>query len=729
MKKVMLCCLFLILTVILIAEYNDTLPEELDSAEGQNRIHVLKETLSALDFSDHELYYRVATELLELSDRYDDIAGLAYANYHLFKYEIEQSNYNAALEYQEKAIAFFNRLSGFEWEFAELYTSRGVVLKNLGRYQSSLESYYKAMEYMSDVDDLELEANFHQGMGVTYWTLRHYDKALEHFQNSTELAEKIDDKKIIAGNYTNIGNIHSVLGNHDIAIEHYKLAIEILEEMPVSVFLANTYHNLGLVSRKTDEKHLSVSYCQKALELFIETGYKRGEAFAYNSLARLYIDAGEYENALEQIHASINLRESLGDIATLSVSYRFASEIYMELEDYENTKHYMILALDTAKKTETYKLTANALMTHANYYEKHNDYNRAFDYLKQYVEYQGKIFSDETAEIKAQLASQYEVSQLQYEMENLRYEKQINQLELSKNRRIRNLYFGLFAICAVLALSLIRQNRSKVKANKQITQSYDELDKHKNELEELYEKQSQLLKEVENLNNTKDKLFSIVSHDLKSSLNSIKTGTRMLSDEFDSLSQEDIRMIAGELKKNSDSLAILLHNLLTWARAHLGSIEYDPCFIKIADAIDYSISTFGETAKQKKLTIEKNISPEVYAYADKVMLNSIFQNLISNAIKFSNPGGIVEITANMDAKNSYIKFKDNGIGMSKDQVAKLYDLQNKKSQRGTAGEKGTGLGLNLCKEFIEYNNGDIDITSTPGEGTEIIVTLPKGELE
>ncbi len=729
MKKLLVYLLLLVIPIILIADYNEILHEELVNSEGQDRISKLIKILSTKTIEDDSLFYQLSSELLQLSDQYIDISGSAFANYYLAKYEVEHNNYIAALEYQEEAIVYFSQLNDNQYELADLYTSRGVVLKNLGRYQNSLESYYKALEHITKVDDIGLEAFLHQGMGVTYWTLRHYEKALEHLEISNELAEKIDDKNTIAGNYTNIGNIHTVLGNYDISIQYYKSAIEILEEMPVSVYLSNTYHNLGLVSTETEEKHLSETYYQKSLDLFIETGYKRGEAFAYTSLAKYYLDTEQYDKALDHIHNSIRLREQQEDMATLSVSYRFAADIYLKLNDFENAKHYMTLALDLANSSEVDKLVAEALYTHADYHRKLDNYDEAFDYLEQHNEYQQKIFSDRNAEIKAQFETQYEVSQLEYEMENLRYEKQLNQFELSRNRRNRNLYFGLIIAFAIIALTFIRQNRIKIKTNKQLEKSYAELDKHKIELEELYEKQTHFLEEVENLNKTKDKLFSIVSHDLKNSLTSITTGTRMLSNDLDSLESEDIIMITSELRKNSDSLVSLLNNLLTWARAQLGAIEYEPRLIKIADVLESCISTFDGAARQKNISIETNISPEVHAFADKVMINSVFQNLISNALKFSNPDGKVEISADMDDQKTYITFKDHGIGMSIEQLEKIFDLQNKKSQRGTAGEKGTGLGLNLCKEFIEQNKGKLDISSTPGEGTTVVITLPKGDLE
>ncbi|MCK5148270.1 hybrid sensor histidine kinase/response regulator [bacterium] len=234
----------------------------------------------------------------------------------------------------------------------------------------------------------------------------------------------------------------------------------------------------------------------------------------------------------------------------------------------------------------------------------------------------------------------------------------------------------------------------------------------------------QLLEELKELNATKDKFFSIIAHDLKSPLISLLSGSRLLSNDISSLDMEVIETVAIELKENTKKLFELLENLLDWSRMQMKRTEFNPVKLPLHALLFKTIQLLTEHASAKGIHIENIIAPTLEIYADKDMINSVFHNLISNAIKFTREGGLIQINAKQQDKMMLVTVLDTGIGMKQKKIDKLFKIDEHVTSPGTDGEKGTGLGLILCKEFIEKNGGRIRVESKVNEGSQFSFTLP-----
>ncbi|RPH34463.1 MAG: PAS domain-containing sensor histidine kinase [Bacteroidales bacterium] len=232
--------------------------------------------------------------------------------------------------------------------------------------------------------------------------------------------------------------------------------------------------------------------------------------------------------------------------------------------------------------------------------------------------------------------------------------------------------------------------------------------------------------QLKSTNSTKDKLFSIVAHDLKNPFNAILGFSELLVNNHNSYNHKKTEEFIEQINSAAKNTLALIDNLLVWANSQMGKIEYQPQNLRLLTTIQDTLDLLRSTARIKNITIRYFEAEDIAVYADKIMLQIIVRNLISNAIKFTKPNGKINIYATIDHNYVEITVSDDGIGISKEICNKLFNRNDNITTNGTANEKGSGLGLMLCKEFIEKHGGKIWVESELGVGSEFKFTLPKG---
>ncbi len=230
------------------------------------------------------------------------------------------------------------------------------------------------------------------------------------------------------------------------------------------------------------------------------------------------------------------------------------------------------------------------------------------------------------------------------------------------------------------------------------------------------------------LNASKNKFFSIIAHDLKNPLMSFLAFADLLKD-FNNWEEEQIEKYTRQFRDSAENLAALLENLLTWSKIQRGLAEYQPQQIAINHIVAWSIQLLKPHAEQKQITLRNSIQEEIPVSADVNMVDTVIRNLISNALKFTNSGDTVDVSARQAAHNIEVSVSDTGIGIPEKKLPQLFRIEAKTQRTGTAGEKGTGLGLILCKEFVEQHGGGIWVASEVGKGTTFTFSLPKIPVE
>ena len=236
-------------------------------------------------------------------------------------------------------------------------------------------------------------------------------------------------------------------------------------------------------------------------------------------------------------------------------------------------------------------------------------------------------------------------------------------------------------------------------------------------------------KKLQELNAAKDKFFSIISHDLRSPFNSIIGFSEILYNKTEAFNKAEIKEMAESIYKTGQETFNLLNNLLEWSGTQTGRIKFEPVKTGIYDIVINTIDLLNDNAKKKNITVSVDIPEQIQVFADSNMINTVIRNLLTNAIKFTHEKGSIKISAKDTGNAVEITVADTGVGIKPEDIKILFLIDVDISTPGTANEKGTGLGLILCKEFITLNNGDIRVESKIGKGSRFIVSLPKEEEE
>ncbi|WP_291322685.1 PAS domain S-box protein [Desulfonatronospira sp.] len=229
--------------------------------------------------------------------------------------------------------------------------------------------------------------------------------------------------------------------------------------------------------------------------------------------------------------------------------------------------------------------------------------------------------------------------------------------------------------------------------------------------------------QLQRANAEKDKLFSIIAHDLKSPMAGVFSTSQILAREAESLPVEDIRNISAEMHKSSKNILELLNDLMQWARISQGGMDFSPEECSLYELVNSSLHTAHDMAGKKQITIQSDIPEDFTVQADQPMIKTVLRNVTINAVKFTHRGGNISITARVAQPFVEVCIRDDGIGMSEKILSTVFSVDKAKRQLGTDDEKGTGFGLILCKEFVEKHGGEIRLESEPGKGTKVFFTL------
>jgi signal transduction histidine kinase len=281
--------------------------------------------------------------------------------------------------------------------------------------------------------------------------------------------------------------------------------------------------------------------------------------------------------------------------------------------------------------------------------------------------------------------------------------------------------FSITVISILLSIVLWRTNKTNYRQALIIDTQKQELEQANAELQE----QARKLSET---NETKDKFFSIIAHDLKSPFNAVMGFSDLLADQLREKNYDGIKKHVDYVQQSSHLAMDLLNNLMDWARSQTGKMSFQPEHLNMLAIANETMAFFADTTRKKSITIAAHIADPPTVFADNKMLSSILHNLISNAIKFTPAGGKVLIKSEKRAGETLISVSDNGIGMSNTMLQNLFSIDKNTNRQGTEGEPSTGLGLYLCKEFVENHNGKIWAEAKENKGSTFYFSLPSKEV-
>jgi len=344
-------------------------------------------------------------------------------------------------------------------------------------------------------------------------------------------------------------------------------------------------------------------------------------------------------------------------------------------------------------------------------YLKLEDFETALLYQQKYASISELIYTEASERKIKEIENRNEIRAREGQMRTLEELKAKTEKQLATSQKFTATLIILLFVVLVSAIIFIRYYKEKKKINEEL-QNKNEMVLAQNE-------------KLRQLNSTKDKFFTIIGHDLKGPLNSLISFSSLLINHTSTLTEDEIKTIARDLDKSLKNLYELLDNLLGWARSQTSTMDFQPEVFKIAPVIKESVRILAKAAINKRIKMQLIVEGQTEVFADINSVRTVIRNIISNAIKFTNDDGAITIFVDEWKDTVEIGVRDTGVGMSLEDQSRVFDISSKHSTVGTNREKGTGLGLILCKEFVDMNGGNISVESELGSGTTFKFTLPK----
>ena len=572
----------------------------------------------------------------------------------------------------------------------------------------------------------------------------HYsDSALKYYQEAIYLSKLLNNKELQAQNINRLGVYYRNMNLQEEALNMYEQALEISLESGEKSQIGHSYNNIGQMYFYKEYYEEALSYYHQAEKFFKEINDENGLGYNYTGMSLVLGELGMYQKALEIIDKAIEIREKLGQSRQVMVSKFNKADILLDLGNFEEAEKDILKLYEYGINNDKIR-AINALEKLVELKVKTGDPQAAIRFAEMAQEiHQEKPFSESMIRIYQLMNQVYfnlgnlEKSQkyqnlllaerniikserTKIHLAGLTIEKQKDEIEfLNRERELieQNEKFKLFlSLGLIISLMIITIAYLTV---------YRALKREKINLSKLYDQNKKIenqSKDLEKLNRMKDKIFSILAHDLKGPLNSLSSLVKLIQE--DNLSQEEFVSYIPLLAENLGNNNILLENLLVWSRSQMNGLEVNFTRLNIQSLVQKNIEYLHYSGYYKGQILLNDVNDNAWALADKNMVEIIIRNLLSNALKFTNKSDQINISSYEENDKLIIKVNDNGVGIMQENLSRLFGSEFF-STMGTHQEKGTGIGLILTKELVQINNGKIWVESEYGVGSAFYFSLPK----
>lgn len=587
---------------------------------------------------------------------------------------------------------------------------------NAGRYVQAREYLLTGISIAEQQNNTAIRADFVYLNATTFHAQGDLSNAVGKYLEALRTFELNGNDIGALNTFTSLADIYSRQNNFSRAIEFNLKALKLFEQKNDKFRQLNIYEQVGSIYTRQSQYKKASDFYNKALGVYRELGNKAGEAATLINLASIENTTGNYAKALALYKQATSISSSLKIVPLEIRSLIGSANTEVTLKNYETANINYRKAIVLAKKSGMKIELDEAYEGLAEVYKGLKDPGTSKAYRSLSSEIKDSLFNDSILRRTTDLQLLYETEKKQAQIELMNKEDKLKELDLSQTKQIKNFFIALSVLLVVLVLVFvyfISQNR---KINQQLTIGMAELELKNKE----NEKQREMLSQ---LNQVKDRFFSIISHDLRNNLTTMKLYFDLVSSpEYKESGKSQLgKDVAGSVQNTID----LLENLLVWASGQIKGVEVLPKKINLHQMAEINCQMLMSMAYQKNISLVNETDEDACILADENMVNLILRNLLSNALKFTPDGGSVTILSQEDDEFHQIIVLDNGVGIKQEKLKDLFIAHINVSTQGTGNEKGTGLGLMLCKDFIERNGGQIWVESEEGKGSSFYFTFPK----
>lgn len=610
----------------------------------------------------------------------------------LYRY-YEFSNADSSIYYAENGLQEFTKSNNYVG-IGTMLTSLGIMDGKQGRIAQSMEKYQKALDLFEKIKYERGIATVHNAMGVLEGKRGKHIEAIKHFVTALKLFEKLNDKDGIVNTYLKLGAINEQSNNLEVALEYYhETMLQIKKWQIKGTKPMYVYNNIGVVYAKMNMMDSALKYFELALSGTTQPSFENVRLLTLNNLGILYDKQNKDSKALYyfdkalQITKDKNLPEEQARILVSRasvISKTSPAEAIVPLTD----------ALVLAQMIGQQPIISDIYQTLSETYERLGRYKESTEILRKLRLLEDSLFNvNKSMEIMNLLSV--------HELENANAKLSVAEQQSETSKLKKNIFLGLAIFLAIAVVSLFVVYRRTMLLNNTLSKREVELKKS---------------------NDIKDRLFSIIGHDLRGPIGSIPVMLELMNDE--STTAEERTYMYESILSHVHASKETLDKLLYWGGAQIKGTGVNKINFTVGDTIENILKLTQNTAKQKNIAIENEIDSKIELNSDPTHFDFVLRNILSNAIKFTHPDGKVVLSVAKNEIDKKVTFciQDNGIGIHPDKLNDIFKPFSS-SERGTANEKGTSIGLMLCKEFVKENGGDIWVKSELGKGSSFFFTL------
>jgi signal transduction histidine kinase/Tfp pilus assembly protein PilF len=580
------------------------------------------------------------------------------------------------------------------------YRQISIAYMAINKYDSCKIYLKKAIDLCKISGNKKQESSCLNTLGNVYLDLSMKKEALDCYLDALKLSESIKDTHNIPMRFVNVGRAH--LSDNDFlqAKKYFMLGIKASEGVHNPNALSFALFNMGKVYYQSNQIDSAKYYYEKALYVEQKSIHSQNKREILGELAEVHEKLANYKLADKYLKDCLTDSKLTQDYKMEIICLTKLSKLNRIQKEWQMAVYYADLAFHKADSIQLLECINMSYFALSESYAGARNFEKAFEYQQLYKSTSDSIFSSNKSAQMQEMQTKYEVDKKETENELLRNK------EAESSKRIK-IQFGIIIgttimllLVGFLSMSLQRSRRREKEINQELQE--------KNRL-------------LEDLNIIKDKLFSIIGHDLRAPIGSLRSILGLLTDN--TMSEEQVRMLFSKLIKEVDYTSDLLDSLLHWAKSQLQGMKVNIESIDIQKITNSTVGLLQGIADKKEIMLSNDIESPILAMGDEEMIKTVIRNLIANALKFTPKKGEVHLSASATDKQVEISVSDNGVGMSAEILAKLF--KGNVTTRGTQNEKGTGLGLLMVKDFVEKNKGSIRVESEVGKGSRFVVALPK----
>jgi signal transduction histidine kinase len=556
----------------------------------------------------------------------------------------------------------------YELGQALAWLTMGVAYGSKGMYPEALDCHLKALRLSEKLNLTGLMENDYTDIAIIYTNMQDYPRALDYFRHALQIARQFPDQSGWAIAFLNIGDILSREMELDSAITYTMQGLHIAEKIRDSSLLSSSFSNLGEIYTKKHQSLQALTYFKRSLRISQDIHDDESASDTHNSMAEAYYQLGQYKTSIDDATAALQSALALHTNETIKTSYHILYEDYRDLKDFQ----------------------------------------RALTYRNLEISLNDSLYNLKKEKQIKMLQSDYELEKKQHQVDVLQKDSLAQQRELEHGKVKLYLIIGGTVLVIIWAFFLIRANRQINRVNRLLESRNTEIIRRNEELAEL--------------NAVKNKLLSIIGHDLRSPISTLIGFVDLLRNA--DLPPDKVRYFSSQMADSLKQTSNLLDNLLFWAKTQMEGLKADGRSFDLVPVLEQNSRLAMSRAEKKKITVlTAGTDVPVMVYADEVMIDMVIRNLVDNALKFSRENDTVSLSIAFTPENVAITISDTGLGIPLENQHRIFTSISY-TTTGTSREKGSGLGLSLCKEMIDKNGGKIWFDSEPGKGTSFTFTLP-----